>query len=98
MFGLIRLSPPIGPEGLDEKIEELKKKKMEYTQDGEKALKDENSEMEKMIEKEVDEELERERRAEEGYDDEDDYYDEDGAFKEETHEASKSKNEARGKT
>ena len=50
MFGLVRLSPPLGPEGLDEKIDELKKKKMEYTQEGEKLLNDENKEMEKMIE------------------------------------------------
>ena len=93
MFGLIRLSPPNGPESLDEKIEELKKKKVEYTEDGEKLLKEENSEMEKQIEQEVDDELERERRAEEGYGDEDDYYEENDGFKDEP----ASKNDSRGK-
>lgn len=45
----------------------------------------------------MDEELERERRAEEGYDDEDDYYEEVDTFKEEAHEGNKSKNDGRGK-
>lgn len=40
MFALVRLSPPLGPEGLDEKIDELKKKKLEFTEEGEKLLKD----------------------------------------------------------
>ena len=55
-----------------------------------------------MIEQEVDAELERERRAEEGYDDEDDYYDEDETYKEDAQEPAKSapssKNDNRGKT
>jgi len=47
MFGVVRLSPPLGPEGLEEKIDELRKKKIEYTQEGEKLLKDDDNEMEK---------------------------------------------------
>ena len=42
--------------------------------------------------------MERERRADEGYDDEDEYYDEDEQFKEETQDGNKSKNDGRGKS
>lgn len=75
-FGLVRLSPPLGPDGLNEKIEELKKKKTKFTEEGEALLKEDFSDLQQTIEQEVDEELERERRANEGYDDEDDYYEE----------------------
>ena len=75
-FGLVRLSPPLGPDGLNEKIEELKKKKTEFTEEGEALLKEDFADLQYTIEQEVDEELERERRANEGYDDEDDYYEE----------------------
>jgi len=34
------LSPPLGPDGLNEKIEELKKKKTEFTEEGEALLKE----------------------------------------------------------
>ena len=59
------------------------------------------SDFQKQIEKEVDDELERERRAEDGYDDEDDYYDEDNGSKVEARgnkSAQESKNEPRDKT
>lgn len=77
MFGVVRLSPPLGPQDLDEKIEQLTKKEQEYIEEGEALLKKEKTDLEQLIEKEVDEELERERRVaeygdEDGYDDEDD--------------------------
>ena len=81
MFGLVLLSPPLGPEDLDEKLAELKKKTDEYLEEGEKQLKKDRAEIEQQIEQEVDEDLERDRRAAEGFDDEDDEYgDEDGGY------------------
>lgn len=41
MFGLVRLSPPLAPKDLDEKIEDLKKKRLEFTKEGEALLKEE---------------------------------------------------------
>lgn len=83
MFGLVLLSPPLGPEGLDEKIQELQKKKVEFQKEGEKLQKEETKELMDMIEQEVDDELAKEKRADEGYDDEDDYYDEDEKYSDE---------------
>ena len=98
MFGLVLLSPPLGPEGLDEKIQELEKKKVEFTKEGQKLQKEENAELYEMIEQEVDDELAQERRADEGYDDEDDYYDEDEKLSEEGAENKKDSSNGAGES
>lgn len=78
MFGLVLMSPPLGPDGLDDTIETLKKKEQEYIESGETLLKQEKLEMEEQIEQEVDEDLEREAREAQGYGDEEYYDEEDG--------------------
>jgi len=73
MFGLVRVSPPLGADDLEDRLEQLQKKEAEYMDDGEGRLKKEKDELEALVEREVDEDLERERKALEDYDD---YYDE----------------------
>lgn len=85
------MSPPLGAQELDEKIEQLKKKEQEYIEEGDRGLKQEQSDLEALVEQEVDADLERERRAEEGFDDDDGYGEEDDGFNEEGKEAAASK-------
>ena len=54
-FGQLKISPPLKPEDLDEKIEQLNKLKSEYIETGEEKLKEE---MEKESEGEEEEDYE----------------------------------------
>ena len=56
------VSPPIEPSDLDKKIEELGKKKVKFEKDGQKELEDEKANLMKNVEREVEAELEKERR------------------------------------
>jgi hypothetical protein len=96
MFGLVLMSPPLGPEGLDETIETLVKKEKEYIEQGEKLLEQEKIELEEQIEQDVDDDLERERREAQGFDDDDGYYDQDDEGVQDDQDASTSKAPLRG--
>jgi len=50
MFGLVLMSPPLGPDGLDDTIATLNKKEQEYIESGEKLLQKEKLELEQQIE------------------------------------------------
>ena len=90
------MSPPLGPQGLDETIETLKKKEVEYIEAGESLLKQEKIELEQQIEQDVDDDLEREAREAQGFEDEDGYYDEDEGLMDDGKEAAASKAPLRG--
>lgn len=62
-FGKVGVSPPVDGTVLDEKIEELKKRLVSLGQEGEKELKLAKKEMEENLDKVVEDELERERKA-----------------------------------
>ena len=59
-FGLVKVSPPISPDDLEKKVEELTKKKDDLFNQGEEVLKKDQNELAKYIEKEVDADLARE--------------------------------------
>jgi hypothetical protein len=59
-FGIVGCSPPIAPEDLDPKIEELKVRLVTLNTEGEKELEHIKSELAKNIDKAVEEDLERE--------------------------------------
>ena len=59
-FGIVGVSPPISPEDIDPKIEELKSRLVILNKEGEKELEKEKSELAKNIDKAVEEDLERE--------------------------------------
>ena len=72
-FGLVQVSPPLAPEDLDHKIEELTEKQKIFQKNGDEILKEERENLEKHIEKMVEEDIEREAKAaeqEEEYDEE----------------------------
>mmetsp|Transcript_35906 Transcript_35906/g.48629 ORF Transcript_35906/g.48629 Transcript_35906/m.48629 type:complete len:165 (+) Transcript_35906:1489-1983(+) len=49
-FGFLKVSPPIAPEDLEDKIKELNDKKHHYLTEGEKFLKEEEEEFKKSLE------------------------------------------------
>ena len=59
-FGIVGCSPPIAPEDLEPKIEELKVRLVTLNTEGEKELEHIKSELAKNIDKAVEEDLERE--------------------------------------
>ena len=59
-FGIVGCSPPIAPEDLDPKIEELKARLITLNKDGVKELAQIKSELAKNIDKAVDEDIARE--------------------------------------
>ena len=59
-FGIVGCSPPIAPEDLDPKLEELKARLVTLNKEGEKELEHIKSELAKNIDKAVEEDLERE--------------------------------------
>ena len=63
-FGLVGVSPPTAPEGLDPKIEELKQKREWLQKDGEDELRKERLDIDKHIEKMVEADIEEEKRKE----------------------------------
>ena len=59
-FGLVQVSPPLSPEDLDHKIEELNEKQKIFQKNGDEILSGEKKDLEKHIEKMVEEDIERE--------------------------------------
>lgn len=55
MFSFVQVSPPLAPSELEQKIDEIKKKRAAYQEQGEKMLKDEEAELNKAIEVEQEE-------------------------------------------
>lgn len=49
-FGFLKVSPPIAPEDLEEKVKELNDKQKYYTTEGDRILKEEEEEFKKSIE------------------------------------------------
>lgn len=62
-FGIVGVSPPIAPEDLDQKIEELKQRLVKLNEEGERELQSIKNELAKNIDKAVEEDIEREQRA-----------------------------------
>jgi len=64
-FGVVQVSPPTAPEHLDTKINELTLKMNKFIEDGSGILQKEQSDIEKHIEKMVEEEMAQEQRQRE---------------------------------
>ena len=69
-FGLVRISPPSAPSGLDAKIEEIVQNQKDFKAAGEKKLKDIKDNMGQHIADEVEEDIKREEREKEYLDEE----------------------------
>lgn len=70
----------MGTGDLDDRLEQLQKKEAQYLEEGEARLKKEKDELEALVEREVDEDLERERKE---LEEDEEYYDEDdGGYEE----------------
>ena len=62
-YGIVGVSPPIAPEDLEPKIEELKARLISLNQEGEKELAQIKQELAKNIDLAVEEDIEREKKA-----------------------------------
>jgi len=62
-FGLVSISPPISPEQIDEKLDELTQRQKKYLADGAAVLEKEKSDILRDIERIVDEDIEAEVKA-----------------------------------
>lgn len=91
-FGLVSVSPPISPEDLGHKIEELTNKKKKFFEDGENQMKQDKDELMNYIEYEVEQEIEAEKKAAE----EEEYGYEDEEVKEETNQRDRQSHRGRG--
>lgn len=83
----------MGTDELEDRLELLKKKEAQYQEDGESRLKKEKDELEALVEREVDEDLERERKE---LEEDDEYYEEDDGGYEETRKEEAGRSSLRG--